>query len=119
MATPEREHWREIVPHRDDVMIEALDLFANHYVLSELEAGLPQFRITNIVGGESHRVTFPEPTYAAFGAMNRTWDTTTFRYEYESLVTPESPGKRHRCAGPAIAITASLRRSRMDCGSGS
>ena len=87
---PRPERWREIVPHRDGVMIEGMHVFARHYVLHELEAGLPHFRITNVATDETHRVSFPEPTYFAFPAANRVWDTTAFRYGYESLVTPES-----------------------------
>jgi oligopeptidase B len=90
VSDPRRENWREIVPHRDDVMIQGMYVFARHLVLYELEGGLPHFRVIEIVTGESHRVSFPEPAYAAFPAANRVWDTSTFRYEYESLVTPES-----------------------------
>jgi oligopeptidase B len=90
VSDPRRENWREVVPHRDDVMIQGMYVFARHLVLYELEGGLPHFRVIEIVTGESHRVSFPEPAYAAFPAANRVWDTSTFRYEYESLVTPES-----------------------------
>jgi oligopeptidase B len=90
VSDPRPENWREVVPHRDDVMIQGMYVFAGHLVLHELDGGLPHFRVIEIATGESHRVSFPEPAYAAFPAANRVWDTVTFRFEYESLVTPES-----------------------------
>jgi oligopeptidase B len=90
VADPGRENWLEVVAHRGEVMLGAIELFAHHYVLWELEGGLPHFRITDLRTNESHRVAFPEPVYAAFPSANRTWDTSRFRYDYQSLVTPES-----------------------------
>jgi oligopeptidase B len=90
LANTRHDHWREIVPHRDDVMIETMDLFANHLVFSEREGGLTNFRVRDLRTGASHRVAFPEPAYAAFTSTNRLWDTSKFRYEYQSLVTPDS-----------------------------
>jgi oligopeptidase B len=85
-----RENWKEIVPHREDVMIEGIDVFAGHLVLYERQDGLRQFRVLSFTTGATHRIEFPEPVYAAFSAENREFDTTVFRFRYQSLVTPES-----------------------------
>jgi oligopeptidase B len=90
IADPRRENWKEVVPHRNDVMLEGVDLFAQHYVLQEREGGLPRVRVTDLRSGQSHRIEFPEPTYAVFPAANAEFDTTTLRYNYQSLVTPNS-----------------------------
>ena len=90
VASPGRESWREMIAHRPDVMLEGVDFFQNHYVLSEREHGLQEFRITDLRTGTSHRIEFPEPTYSAFGAANPEFDTTQFRYRYQSLITPNS-----------------------------
>ena len=90
VAAPGREQWQEVVAHRTDVMIEGADFFANHYVLTEREDGLPWLRITDLRNGQSHRITFPEPVYNASPGVNAEFDTSKFRYTYESLVTPES-----------------------------
>jgi oligopeptidase B len=84
------EEWKEIVPHREDVMIEGIDVFAGHLVVLEREGGLRQLRILSFSTGETHRVEFPEPVYALFSAENRQFDTNVFRFRYQSLVTPES-----------------------------
>jgi oligopeptidase B len=90
VLSPGRESWRELVAHRADVMLEGADFFKDHYVLSEREHGLPQFRVTDLRTGASHRIEFPEPAYSAFGAANPEFDTTQFRYRYQSLITPAS-----------------------------
>ena len=90
VTAPGRANWKEIVPHRADVMLEDVDLFANHLVLHERANGLPRFTVTNLATNASHVVVFPEPVYSAFGETNRVFDTNVFRYEYQSFVTPKS-----------------------------
>jgi len=90
LADPRPENWREIIPHRPDVMLAGMDFFAGHSVIHELEAGLPRFRVTDLRTGEWHRIEFPEPAYSARPGDNFEFDTTTFRYIYESLITPRS-----------------------------
>lgn len=85
------EHWREMIPHREDVMLEDIDLFQNFYVACERFQGLPRLRIHDLAGDAAVReISFPEPTYTAAPGMNRVFDTTTYRYGYTSLVTPSS-----------------------------
>jgi oligopeptidase B len=90
VGSPSREHWREVVPHRSEVMLEGVDVFRDHYILSEREDGLPQFRVAQLRTGDAHRLAFPEPVYSAFAGPNPEFDTATFRYSYQSLVTPSS-----------------------------
>jgi len=90
VASPGRESWKEIVPHSAGTMIEGVELFRNHYVLVEREGGLPQIRVTDLRTGASHRIAFPEPAYSAFVGPNPEFDSTTYRYTYESFSTPKS-----------------------------
>ena len=82
--------WVEVLPHRDEVMIEAIDSFAGHWVAWEREAGLARIRITRGADGAARYVEFPEPVYEAYPGPNAEWETGTLRYEYESPVTPGS-----------------------------
>lgn len=84
------ESWQEIVPHRPDVMLEGCDVFADHYILQEREAGLPRIRVTHIGTGATHRIDFPEPTYSVFLAANPEYESSVLRYNYQSFVTPNS-----------------------------
>lgn len=90
VSDPAVENWVEVVPHREHVMLEGMDVFANHYVLYEREDGVPHLRITDLRTAATHRVAFPEPVYEVFPSTNREWDTATIRYVYESPVTPRS-----------------------------
>jgi oligopeptidase B len=71
-------------------MLEGADFFQHHYVLSERENGLQEFRVTDMRTGATHRVDFPEPTYSTAAVANPEFETTRFRYRYQSLVTPSS-----------------------------
>ncbi len=95
VATSGREHWIELIPHRDSVMLEDVDLFAGFFIACEREDGLPRLRLWKFLGREAEaapagEIAFPEPAYSAHPHVNRIFQTTTFRYAYQSLVTPSS-----------------------------
>ncbi len=95
VETPGREHWTELIAHRDAVMLEDVDLFAGFFIACEREDGLPRLRLWKFAGAgpeaaASGEIAFPEPAYSAHPHINRIFDTTTFRYGYQSLVTPSS-----------------------------
>ena len=89
-ADPGKSSWREILPHRQEVMLAGMTVFANHYVLVEREGGLPHLRITDFRTGATHRIAFPEPVYTAGSSTNAEYETGTYRYTYQSFVTPSS-----------------------------
>jgi oligopeptidase B len=93
--SPAREYWSELIPHRSDVMLEEIDLFAGFFVACEREDGLPRLRLWNFFGSgpesaKAGEIAFPEPAYSAHPHINRIFDTTLFRYGYQSLVSPSS-----------------------------
>ncbi len=95
VATPGREHWTERIAHRDDVTLEDVDLFADFLIACEREDGLPRLRLWKFAGegpeaARAGEIAFPEPAYSAHPHVNRIFETTTFRYGYQSLVTPSS-----------------------------
>ena len=86
-----RDRWRAVVPHRDDVLIEAFELFRDHLVVQERADGLVRLRITPWNGDAGHDVELSEPTYEAYiDAHNKIPDTTVLRFGYSSLTTPAS-----------------------------
>ncbi len=95
VATPGREHWSELIPHRDAIMLEDVDLFAGFFMACEREDGLPRLRLWRFSGdgpqaAQAGEIAFPEPAYDAHPHINRIFETTAFRYAYQSLVTPSS-----------------------------
>jgi oligopeptidase B len=85
-----RERFREILAHRDTVMIEGHDCFARHLVVSEREDGVPQIAVARVDGAGFRRMTFPEPAYEVYLHSNPEWDVDRIRIGYQSLVTPSS-----------------------------
>jgi oligopeptidase B len=83
-------NWKEVVAQDPKVMLDDMDFFKNYYVLYERENGLPQIRVNDLRSGQSRGIEFPEPAYAAYSYVNRLYDTTEFRYGYQSPITPAS-----------------------------
>ena len=84
------ENWKQLEAAREDVLLESVDCFANHYVLTERKNGLTRFRVKSVKTGESHYIVFPDPVYSAHLSNNVEWDTRHLRYVYESLTAPRS-----------------------------
>jgi oligopeptidase B len=84
------EKWVEVIPHRADVMLEDIDLFADFYVACERSNGLPQLRVVRFADSAAKEISFPEPVYTASPHTNREFVTGKYRYSYQSFVTPGS-----------------------------
>ncbi|QES87676.1 S9 family peptidase [Rhizosphaericola mali] len=85
-----QEHWKEIIPHRPDVLLESIDEFANFIVINEREKGLVQLNVRNLKTNENYYIDFGEPDYMAYTSGNIEYNSDTLRYNYTSLVTPNS-----------------------------
>ncbi|WP_114985669.1 S9 family peptidase [Cyclonatronum proteinivorum] len=90
VAAPGMANWEEIIPHRPDVLLEGIDIFARYLVLSEVQNGLPVIRIREWESGAEHYMAFDEPAYLAYTTTNLAFDTPVLRYGYTSLTTPNS-----------------------------
>jgi oligopeptidase B len=91
---PASQHWREIIPHREHVMLEDVDLFQNFAAVSTRSDGLPHIAIADFASDGAlllpREIALPEPVYSAHGGANPDFQATTYRYGYQSLVTPSS-----------------------------
>lgn len=94
MVTPldktSMEHWVEVIPHREDVLLEDFEVFASNLVLSERQNGLMQLRIRNWEATEDYYLDFGEPAYLAYMTTNLDFNSKKLRYGYTSLTTPNS-----------------------------
>lgn len=89
-SSGDKAHWKELIPSRPDVALDGIDVFEDFYVAEERAAGLPILRVINFSDGVSHAIPFPDPAYNAAPQNNAEFKTSTFRYSYQSLVTPGS-----------------------------
>ena len=84
------ENWIEVIPHREDYMLEDIDIFKKYLVVSERHNGLNKIKIILWDKNESYYLPFDNETYTAFTSINPDFDTDILRYNYNSLNTPTS-----------------------------
>ena len=99
METPEnataKQNWKEVIPHRKDVMVSGIDVFADHLVISERRYGLRQIRVIDQRNGNEHYMDFGEAVYSAYPSVNLSFNTNVLRYQFSSLITPRSTFDYH------------------------
>ncbi|SHI52696.1 oligopeptidase B [Mesonia phycicola] len=83
-------YWEEVIPHREDVLLEDMDIFKNYLVLGERFNGLNRIRIMSWDNQEDYFLPFDNETYTAYTGNNPDFDTDILRYGYNSLTTPSS-----------------------------
>ncbi len=92
METPEnktdKSNWKEVEPHRSDVLFENMEVFDDYIVLQGRKKGLNRIRIIHLPDKEDHYIEFPEEAYSANIGINAVMHTHIFRYSYTSLTTP-------------------------------
>lgn len=101
VTAPESDpaQWTELVPHRPEVKIEHLDLFANYMVVLERESGLPQMEIYDFASHALKRLELPDPVYEVAPDQNPNYDAVEYRYRYQSLARPASVFATHLKTG--------------------
>lgn len=94
MSCPENKtgmaNWKEVIPHRPDVLLESFEVFDNYLVADERIKGLTNLRIISLADWSEHFLDFGEETYTAGISVNPSANTTLLRYSYSSLTTPNS-----------------------------
>ena len=104
VSNPSPENWKEVVPHSNEIMREALYCFEKFFVLHERENGLPHIRVVNIETGTDYRAEFPEPAYTVQPVRNYVFHAETLRYSYQSMVTPPSVFDLNMETGESILV---------------
>ena len=89
LEAPSPERWQEIAPHRPGVLIQDMILFRDHLVWLETEDALPRIVVHRFHDGAEHVLAFEEEAYALGISPGLEYRTTTLRFTYTSLTTPE------------------------------
>lgn len=94
METPvsatSKENWKEVIGHREDVLLNDIEVFRDFLVVSERSNALTHLKIINQKTKEEHYLKFDEPAYVVYSSINTEFDTDQLRYGYSSLTTPNS-----------------------------
>ena len=85
-----RDNWKEVVPHRIDVLLEGFINFDQYLVLEERIKGNTNLRIIDLETQNEHYVDFGEEVYTAWISINPEFSTQLLRIGYSSLTTPVS-----------------------------
>lgn len=84
------DRWQELVPVRDDVLLEDFLVFRDHIALSERADASLRLRLLDRRDGSTRLIEAPEPSYTISLDLNPEVDTDLLRYEYTSLRTPDT-----------------------------
>jgi oligopeptidase B len=87
---PSIANWKSFVPAQSGRLIEDIDLFKNFAVVVEKSEAINHLRVHEFASGTWKDVSFPEPIYSAFPASTPDYDSPTYRYTYQSFITPSS-----------------------------
>ena len=85
---PREANWRDVVPHRDDVLVNSFQVFRDYAVVQERVLGLNRFRVFDFAADAWREIAFPEAVYSAGSGGTPEFTSSTFRISYESMVTP-------------------------------
>lgn len=88
VSDPRRDNWKDVLPHREDVLLDGFTVFKDHLVTAEHKGGLSQIHIIRWADKADHYIEVGEPTYACFVDNNPEFDTKSLRYAFTSLKTP-------------------------------
>ncbi len=84
-----KDNWKEVIPNREDVLLEDMDIFKDYLVLSERKAGITNLRVMPWKG-EEHYIQFKDQAYLTYTSVNMDFDTEILRLGYTSMTTPNS-----------------------------
>ena len=90
-----KDHWQELVGHRDDTLIQSFELFNDYMVVNERLNGVEKLRIRNYAGELLDEVGFNDAAYDVWFSNNPDPDSRVFRYGYSSMNTPDSVYEYH------------------------
>jgi oligopeptidase B len=85
-----KENWVDLIPHRKDFFVEDIEIFKNYLVINERNEGLNKLRILSWDKKKDYYLPFNSETYVAYTTTNLEFDTDILRYNYQSMITPNS-----------------------------
>ena len=89
LKNTETNYWEEFILHNQNALLEDVEVFKNHLVISKRVDGLVKFKIYDKANNLS-LIKFDEEDYYAYDISNYEYDYNIFRLAYTSLKTPRS-----------------------------
>ncbi|EMF4055480.1 oligopeptidase B [Escherichia coli] len=86
----DEQQWEELIPPRENIMLEGFTLFTDWLVVEERQRGLTSLRQINRKTREVIGIAFDDPAYVTWIAYNPESETARLRYGYSSMTTPDT-----------------------------
>jgi oligopeptidase B len=102
----DKSSWEEVIPHRDDAMISGLMAFDEWLVLNERQSGLRKIRVLSRNGSVDRYLDADAEAYVMWLSTNPNTDTSTLRYGFSSLVTPNQVWDVNLATGESTLMKA-------------
>lgn len=91
LSDPGEKNWVDFVPYNPAVKVDEINFFKDYAVVSELENGLEYLRVMDMkTRRATARIETPESVYTMAMSNNPEYDTPIVRYNYSSMITPNS-----------------------------
>jgi oligopeptidase B len=87
---PGKENWKEVIPAREGILLEDIEMFDDYLILEERIAGIVNLRVMNQKDNSEHYVDFGEDAYSAYASSNYEFESDIMRISYSSMSTPGS-----------------------------
>jgi oligopeptidase B len=82
--------WQIVIDHRQDVLIEDIEVFAEHIVITGRSKGVNRLEVLERADNNYEAVPFDEDTILVYTTDNYEYEGGAARYVYESMTTPQS-----------------------------
>jgi oligopeptidase B len=103
-ASPDRQHWQEVIGGRSGIRLDNVDPFIGHLVVFERVGGETRIRVIDAATGSSTPIGQPESPSTVWGSANPEYDSSSLRYEYSSLTTPRSVYEDDLSTGASVLL---------------
>ncbi len=94
MTTPvsstNKDNWVDAIKHRNNVLLEGVEMFKDYMVLSERIDGITKLRVLSESKDIDRYIDFGEDACLMYTSVNPDFDTDILRLGYTSLTTPNS-----------------------------
>lgn len=117
VAAPDRSRWQPVIAHQPGTRIVGVEAFALYLVVHLRTGGRPALRVIDVaalsgdepptpetVSAASRDLTFPDAGYSLGGSANEEWDTTRYRFSYQSLTTPGTVFEEDLATGERVML---------------
>ncbi|MFM8371007.1 MAG: S9 family peptidase [Bacteroidota bacterium] len=88
VANPGFENWKDVLPHREDALIDGFTVFRDYLVTAEHKGGLSQIHVIKWSDKSDHYIATGEATYSCYLENNPEFNTSVLRYGFTSPKTP-------------------------------